>query len=90
MWQLLTISPGNMANFAKTNPKKTYVAFVFDFLKNYHNAKFTKNKPLTMTLPNSQVPNSTFGTTKNPPLDRVHICHFTIFEPTEQKLFNLN
>jgi hypothetical protein len=27
--------------------------------------KFTQNKPLTMTLPNSQVPNSTLGTTKN-------------------------
>jgi len=27
---------------------------------------FTQNEPLTMTLPNSQVPNSTFGTTKNP------------------------
>jgi hypothetical protein len=29
MWQLLTISPGSMANFAPKNPKKTYVAFDF-------------------------------------------------------------
>jgi hypothetical protein len=26
---------------------------------------------------------------KTPPWDIVHICHFTIFEPTKQKLFNL-
>jgi hypothetical protein len=26
---------------------------------------------------------------KTPPWDMVHICHFTVFEPTKQKLFNL-
>jgi hypothetical protein len=29
--------------------------------------KFTPNKPLTITIPNSSVPKSTFGTTKTPP-----------------------
>ncbi len=52
-----------MAKFAKKNPKKTYVAF--DIFLDHHNVKFTQNKPLMMTLPNSQVPNCTFGTTKN-------------------------
>jgi hypothetical protein len=32
MWQLLTISLGKMAKFAKNNPKKTYVAFGFIFI----------------------------------------------------------
>jgi hypothetical protein len=55
-----------MAKFAKKNPKKTFVAFACDFLFIATMQKFTQNKPLTMTIPNSQVPNSTFGTTKNP------------------------
>jgi hypothetical protein len=55
-----------MAKFAKKNPSKKLVAFESDFFFTATMQKFTQNEPLTMTLPNSQVPNSTFGTTKNP------------------------
>jgi len=57
--------PWKYGKICKTNPKKTYVAFAFDLFFDHQNVKFTQSKPLTMTLPNSQVPNSTFGTTKN-------------------------
>ncbi len=57
--------PWKYGKICPKNPKKTYVTFAFDFFFNHHNVKFTQNKPLAMTLPNSQVPNSTFGTSKN-------------------------
>jgi hypothetical protein len=63
MWQLSTISLWNMAKFAKQIPKRPMLHLVFFYY--HHNVKFTQNKPVTMTFPNSQVPNSTFGTAKN-------------------------
>jgi hypothetical protein len=46
MWQLLTISPGNMANFAKTNPKKTYVAFAFLFYRKLPQCKIHQKQTI--------------------------------------------
>ncbi len=57
--------PCKYGKIFRTNLKKTNVAFAFDLCFDHQNVKFTQNKPLTMSLPNSQVPNSTFGTTKN-------------------------
>jgi hypothetical protein len=54
--------PYKYGKICKKNPGKTFVGFASDFLLIATKQKFTQNKRLTMTLPNSQVPNSTFGT----------------------------
>ncbi len=64
----MTIIPENMAKFAK-NPKTAIIAVACDLFFSFVATmqKFTQERPLsTMNLPNSQVPNFTFGTTKNP------------------------
>jgi hypothetical protein len=78
-----------MAKFAKKIPENTFVGFACDFLLIATMQKFNQNKPLTMTLPNSQVPNSTFGTIKNLTMRQDISFSFHNFEPTKQKLFNL-
>jgi len=64
-WHRLTISPANMAKVARKIPKDLcFICMKLFFITTMQ--KFTQKKPMTMTLPNSQVPNSTLGTTKNP------------------------
>jgi hypothetical protein len=58
--------PYQYGKICKKNPSKTSLTFACDFLLIAAMQKLTQNKALTMTFPNSQLPNSTFCTTKTP------------------------
>jgi hypothetical protein len=58
--------PCKYGKICPKNPQKTFVLFACIFFQIATMQKFTHKKPLTTTLPNSQVPNSSLGATKNP------------------------
>jgi hypothetical protein len=87
MWQLLTISPGNMAKFAKKISKRPMLHLNFFFIITMQNSPKTNHWQWPSQI--LKYPTPLLVPPKTPPWDMVHICHFTIFEPTKQKLFNL-